>query len=160
MKTLKVGGRRQNLEKYKTGSASIFQAMLKWVLEDSRITSAVTEILNRQQMEEDLGAAGAKLAAAERTTLVRYVRENGKDYCHGCARCRHACPSGVATTAILHALAYHESYGKSVRAREAYAALGPKETASSCRDCGACEKACPYGVAVRSRIREAGRLLA
>jgi len=160
MKTLKVGGRRQNLEKYKTGSASIFQAMLKWVLEDSRITSAVTEILNRQQMEEDLGAAGAKLAAAERTTLVRYVRENGKDYCHGCARCRHACPLGVATTAILHALAYEESYGKSARARDAYAALGPRETASACRDCGACERSCPYGVAVRSRIREAARLLA
>jgi predicted aldo/keto reductase-like oxidoreductase len=160
MKTLKVGGRRQNLEKYKTGTASLFQAMLKWVLADARVASAVTEILNRQQMEEDLGAAGAKLAAAERTTLVRYVRENGKDYCHSCARCRRACPLGVATTAILHALAYAESYGKTDRARDSYASLGSGERASACRDCGACEKACPYGVAVRSRVREAGRILA
>jgi len=160
MKTLKVGGRRQNLEKYKTGTASLYQAMLKWVLADARVASAVTEILNRQQMEEDLGAAGAKLAAAERTTLVRYVCENGKNYCHGCARCRRACPSGVATTAILHALAYAESYGKTDRARDSYAALGSGERASACRDCGACEKACPYGVAVRSRVREAGRILA
>ena len=160
MKTLKVGGRRQNLEKYKTGSASIFQAMLKWVLEDSRVTSAVTEILNERQMEEDLGAAGTRLTGAEERTLTRFVSENGKDYCHACARCRQACPSGVATTAILHALAYHESYGKSGRAREAYAALGSGERASACRDCGACERSCPYGVAVRSRIREAGRLLA
>lgn len=160
MKTLKVGGRRQNLEKYKTGTASLYQAMLKWVLADVRVASAVTEILNRQQMEEDLGAAGAKLAAAERTTLARYVRENGKDYCHGCARCRRACPSGVATTAILHALAYAESYGKTYRARDSYASLGSGERASACRDCGACEKACPYGVAVRSKIREAARLLA
>ena len=160
MKTLKVGGRRQNLEKYKTGTASLYQAMLKWVLADARVASAVTEILNRQQLEEDLGAAGAKLAAAERTTLVRYVRENGKDYCHGCARCRRACPSGVATTAILHALAYAESYGKTDRARDFYASLGSGEKASACRDCGACEKACPYGVAVRSRVKEAGRILA
>ena len=160
MKTLKVGGRRQDLEKYKTGATSIFQAMLKWVLEDSRVASAVTEILNERQMEEDLGAAGARLTGAEERTLARFVRERGQDYCHGCARCRRACPSGVATTAILHALAYEESYGKSGRAREAYAALGPKETASACRDCGTCEKACPYGVAVRSRIREAARLLA
>ena len=29
MKTLKVGGKRQNLEKYKTGTTSILQAMLK-----------------------------------------------------------------------------------------------------------------------------------
>jgi predicted aldo/keto reductase-like oxidoreductase len=159
MKTLKVGGRRQNLEKYKTGTASLYQAMLKWVLDDERVTSAVTEILNRQQMEEDLGAVGAKLAAAERTTLIRYVRENGKDYCHGCARCRRACPSGVATTAILRALAYHESYGKTGRGRDSYVSLETGEKASACRDCGECEKACPYGVAVRFRIREAARLL-
>ncbi|OGD27672.1 MAG: hypothetical protein A2V57_01125 [Candidatus Aminicenantes bacterium RBG_19FT_COMBO_65_30] len=160
MKTLKVGGRRQDLEKYRTGAVSLYQAMLKWVLDDERVTSAVTEILNRRQMEEDLGAAGAKLAAAERTALVRYVGENGTDYCHGCARCRRACPAGVATTAILRALAYHESYGKTGRARDSYASLGSGENASACRDCGACEKACPYGVAVRSRVREAGRILA
>ena len=123
MKTLKVGGRRQDLERYRTGSVSLYQAMLKWVLDDTRVTSAVTEILNRQQMEEDLGAAGAKLAAAERRTLARYVRENGADYCHGCAGCRRACPAGVDSPAILRALAYHESFGKSERAREVYASV-------------------------------------
>jgi hypothetical protein len=58
MKTLKVGGRRQNLEKYKAGTTSIYQAMLKWVLENRNVTSAATEILNYQQMEEDLGVVG------------------------------------------------------------------------------------------------------
>ena len=159
MKTLKVGGRRQDLEKYRTGAASVYQAMLKWVLEDTRVTSAVTEILNRRQMEEDLEAAGSKLAADERATLVRYVRENGTDYCHGCGRCRQACPSGLATTDILRALAYKESYGKDGRAKELYAGLAPAEMASACRDCGACDKACPYGVAVRTKIKEAARLL-
>jgi len=160
MKTLKVGGRRQDLKDHKTGASSIYQAMLKWVLGDARVASAVTEILNRQQMEEDLGAAGAKLTNTERMALVRFVRETGADYCHGCARCRRACPSGVATPDILRALAYRESYGKSGRARDLYASLAAGETASACRDCGACEKACPYGVAVRARIREAARLLA
>jgi uncharacterized protein len=159
MKTLKVGGRRQDLDKYRTGEASVFQAMLKWVLDDARVASAVTEILNRQQMEEDLGAVGAKLSGAERKALLGLVRDRGADHCHGCADCRRACPSGVATTAILRAFAYLESYGKGGRARAAYAALGPGERASACRDCGACERACPYGVAVRSRVREAGRLL-
>jgi predicted aldo/keto reductase-like oxidoreductase len=159
MKTLKVGGRRQNLEKYRTGAGSIYQTMLRWVLDDTRVASAVTEILNRQQMEEDLGAAGSKLAEAERATLVRYVRENGADYCHGCARCRRACPEGIATTEILRALAYAKSYGKTARAREAYASLESIEKADACRDCGACEGACPYDVSVRRRIREAGRLL-
>ena len=160
MKTLKVGGLRQDLEKYRTGAASLYQAMLKWVLDDTRVASAVTEILNRRQMEEDLGAAGAKLAAAERATLVRYVRENGTDYCHGCAGCRRACPEGIDTTAILHAFAYRESYGKTERARGAFAAASFGEKGPACRDCGACEKACPYGVAVRARVRKARSVLA
>jgi uncharacterized protein len=160
MKTLKVGGRRQDLTRYRTGATTLYQAMLKWVLADPNVTSALIEILSHDQMEEDLGAVGAPLTGAETGTLERYVAENGRDYCHGCTSCRRACPSGLATTAILHALAYHESYGKTERAREAYAALEPGEKASGCRDCGACEAACPYGVRVRTRILEADRLLA
>ncbi len=159
MKTLKVGGRRQDLGRYRTGETTLYQAMLKWVLADPNVTSALIEILSHEQMEEDLGAVAAPLTAAEMRTLERYVSENGCDYCHGCTACRRACLSGVATTAILHALAYHESYGKTSRARAAYQALEPEERGSGCRDCGACEAACPYGVRVRARLREAERLL-
>ena len=94
------------------GRSSIFQAMLKWVLDDSRVASAVTEILN----EPDGGGPRRRRDEADRGREedAGPIRpEKGKDYCHGCARCRRACPAGVATTAILHALAYEESYGKS-----------------------------------------------
>jgi len=160
MKTLKVGGRRQDLARYKANAASLYQAMLMWVLDDPHVASAVTEILNRSQMEEDLGAAGRKLAADEREALVRYVRENGAGYCHGCAGCRRACPAGVDSPAILRAMAYLESFDKRDRAREEYAAAVEGQAGAVCRDCGACEKACPYGVPVRSRVREARRVLA
>jgi predicted aldo/keto reductase-like oxidoreductase len=159
MKTLKVGGRRQDLGRYRTGAASLYQAMLKWALDDERVASAVTEILNRQQMEEDLGAAGTKLSGAERAILARYVRESSAGYCQSCARCRRACPAGIDTTGILRALAYHESYGKTDRARAVYVGIETGGRTAACRDCGACEKACPARVPVRSRIREAARLL-
>lgn len=58
MKTLKVGGRRQNLEKYKTGSTTTYQAMLKWVLENKYISSALIEMLTYDQMEEDMAVIG------------------------------------------------------------------------------------------------------
>ena len=160
MKTLKVGGRRQNLDRYRAGTTSVFQAMLKWVLEDRRVASAVTEILNRQQMEEDLAAAGTPLTSQERAALWLHVAENGRDYCRLCARCRRSCPSRLATTEILRLLAYHESYGKTDAARAAYAALAPEETAPACRDCGSCEKACPYGVRIREGLRRAHSILA
>jgi len=159
MKTLKVGGRRQNLERYRTGDVSLFQAMLKWALEEKAVSSAVTEMLNRRQMEEDLAVAGRPLTVDERTTLFRHVAENGRDYCHLCGRCQAGCPSGIATADILRYLAYHESYGKSAAARAHYSKLYPGTTAPACRDCGRCESFCRFGVRVRDRIQKAHQIL-
>lgn len=160
MKTLKVGGRRQNLEKYKTGNTTLCQAMLKWVLENKNIASAVTEMLNREEMEEDLRVAGAALQEEERKTLFRYVAENSLDYCHMCGRCQAHCPQQISTAEILRCLAYQESYGKKERAGRLYAELEAEKKAPFCTDCALCEKVCPYGVRVRKRIRQAHAALA
>jgi hypothetical protein len=160
MKTLKVGGRRQDLAKYRTGSISLYQAMLKWVLENKNVASVVTEILNRDQMEEDLAVPGTALSAEVRKTLFGYVAENSRDYCHMCGRCERQCPSQIATTEILRFLAYYESYEKRGPAKTAYAEINPGRTAQACRSCGRCEKVCPYSVRVQRKIREAHAVLA
>jgi len=54
MKTLKIGRRRQNLEKYKSGTTSSYQAALKWALESQEIASVAIEMLTFDQLEEDL----------------------------------------------------------------------------------------------------------
>jgi hypothetical protein len=159
MKTLKIGGRRQNLEKYRTGTTTIYQAMLKWVLENRDISSAVIEMLTFEELEEDLGVLGNPLSAMERRNLFRYVLENSKDYCHMCGSCRKTCPSRIETTSILRYLAYYEGYNKFHMAKEAYSRLKPFQTASSCTNCGECENVCPYGVSIRNKIREAHFLL-
>lgn len=56
IKTLKVGGRRQNLGKYMPGSTSRFQASLKWALDNPDISGVATEMLNFKELEEDLAA--------------------------------------------------------------------------------------------------------
>jgi len=58
MKTLKVGGRRQKLEKYEDGTASSYQAMLKWALSNPDISSVATEMMNFRELEEDLAVVG------------------------------------------------------------------------------------------------------
>lgn len=159
MKTLKVGGKRQNLEKFETGTTSIFQAMLKWVLENRNISSVVTEMLTFGQMEEDLAVVGQSLSEKERKSLFRYVLENSKDYCHLCGLCESRCPNHIKTTFILHCLAYYESYRKVSLARKAYSRMNPAQIAVSCQNCGECEKVCPYGISIRKRIREAHETL-
>jgi predicted aldo/keto reductase-like oxidoreductase len=153
-----VGGKRQNLEKYKTGNISIFQAMLKWALENQEISSVVTEILTFQQMEEDLAIVGQSLSEEERKTLYSFVAQNSKDYCHMCSRCENSCPEGIRTTEILRCLAYFESYGKTLKARQAYSRLPSRVTVEACQDCGLCEARCPYNVSVRARINQAHTL--
>ena len=160
MKTLKVGGKRQNLENYRTGTTSIFQAMLKWALENEQVSSVVTEMLTFDQLEEDLAVVDQGLSTKERKTLLRYVFENSADYCHLCGLCESHCPNRIKTTFILHCLAYYESYGKISTAKKAYSRLKPLQTASSCQNCGTCERVCPYGVSVHRRIRDADYYLA
>ena len=159
MKTLKIGGRRQSLEKYKTGTTTLYQAMLKWVLENRDISSAVIEMLSFEEMEEDLGVIGKPLSEKERRNLFRFVVENSTDYCHMCGLCQKNCPSRIKTTSILRYLAYHEGYAKTRLAKESYSSLKPWHTVTACQNCGECEKSCPYGVPVREKIREAHLLL-
>jgi predicted aldo/keto reductase-like oxidoreductase len=133
--------------------------MLKWALENKNLTAVVTEMLNHDQMREDLAAVGSPLSAAERKFLFLHVAEHTKDYCHLCGTCQKTCPSRIRTTDILRYLAYAESYGKTASAKTLYARLAPEQTAFACRDCGACQNQCPYGVDVRKRIAVAHQIL-
>jgi predicted aldo/keto reductase-like oxidoreductase len=160
MKVLKVGGRRQDLAGYATGGATLFQAMLKWALADDRVAAVVTEILNESQMEEDLAVVGRPLTVADRRILHDHVAANARGTCHFCGQCQAACPAGVRTADISRCLAYAESYGKTERARSEFREIPDERGARACRDCGACERACPYGLSVRDRTRRASGLFA
>jgi len=91
--------------------------------------------------------------------LFAHVTAARKDYCHMCGLCRAACPAGIRTTDILRALAYADSYGKRARAVREYSEIRPGTSASACLNCGTCEKACPYRIPVRSKLRRAEALL-
>jgi len=159
MKTLKVGGRRQNLDPYKTGSTSLYQAMLKWALQNQHVTSVLTEMLNRTQLEEDLSVINSPLTEKEQKNLIQFAAENSKDYCHMCGICQDLCPQGIETTSILRYLAYYEGYNKQKRARTMYSRLSSEKTAKACVECRTCDQHCPYGVSVSRRIHEADSLL-
>lgn len=157
MKVLKIGGRRQDLANYRKDGSSLYQAMLKWALENDKLSAAVIEIMNDDEMNEDLGAVGRALAPAERRLLHAHVSANARSFCHSCGLCQAACPEKIPTADIARCFAYAESYGKGARARAEWASL--KTSTAACRDCGACERACPYGLPVRERTRRAKELL-
>jgi len=160
MKTLKIGGRRQDLSVYQSKGSTLIQAMLKWVLENEHISAVVTEILNEEQMEQDLAVVGVPLSPADQRMLYVHVAANAREYCHFCGLCQAACPAGVRTADLSRCLAYHESYGKTGHARARFGEIMAMGGVPACGNCGACKRACPYGLDVRERTQRAAAALA
>jgi len=153
------GGSFQKLDRYLTGDTTVPQAKLKWVLENDAVGTIVSELLNADILKENLAVVGTGLTRRERSALYRYADATSSDHCRMCGTCQEACPNGVATTDIQRYLAYHDGYGKRTLARRSYAALPAGARASRCRDCGACEQACPYGVTIRQHLHRAMQVL-
>lgn len=160
MKTLKHGGKLQNLKKFQSKDISIFQSMFKWALDNPDISSVTTEILSFDQMEEDLAVAGSSLTEEERRNLYALVAENGKDYCHMCGLCTRECPKHIPISDIFRYMMYFENYGKEEQARHIYSKIPDAIRPQSCQECGVCEQACAYGVRVRQQLKKAARILA
>ena len=159
MKTLKSGSKFQDLSSY-TDGVSLYQAMIRWVLDNPNVSSVVTEIMTFEQMEEDLAAARQPLSRQEMGLLLRHVAENAGDYCHSCGSCRMGCPADIPVPDIFRFSAYLEIYGKKEMARRAYSRLSAGQRANNCRDCSACERNCPWGLPVREKLRRSHSLLA
>lgn len=167
MKTLAVGKNftqdqrlRERVKSYLPDNGSIAQALLKYVLATPGVTAAVPLMRNHDQLIEDIGASGGKLTARERKGLEIFVSIMSADYCRMCGACEHACPRGVAIPDILRYSAYYAGYGEARRATQLYAQLEPERKASRCDSCGECEIACPYGLSVVTKLREAHQMLA
>jgi predicted aldo/keto reductase-like oxidoreductase len=115
-----------------------------------------------QMIDEYLGASGStRVSRKDLELLGRYASKNGAAYCqHGCSLCEGACPAGVEISEVLRNRMYAVDYRDSALAREDYAKL--PRGASACLSCdrSPCAGACPNGINIAARTREAVRSLA
>jgi predicted aldo/keto reductase-like oxidoreductase len=151
---------REVLRQYWGEGRSAAQAMLKWILAQPGITAAVPHCANVQQADENCAAAGAKLAAWEKEGLEALAGALSSDYCRLCRSCEACCPRGLPVADLLRYRMYALAYGQRQGARQLYGALPGERQASACDGCGACERACPYELPVRSMLAEAHSVLA
>jgi predicted aldo/keto reductase-like oxidoreductase len=143
------------------GQANLFQAAIKWSLSRDYVTAAVVCIANYDEATEDLAAAReASLSGRDARALDTYRTLAGANVCRGCGSCERACPRRVAISDILRFATYAEGYGQHTAARAKYRALPEMSTHLACRECWACEAACPYGLGIRRHLRRAHELLA
>ncbi len=133
--------------------AEVKAAALKFVLADPRVHTLNLAFNTFGDVQSFLALSGAGLNGTEQGLLASYERDCGSLYCrHACGLCEADCPSGVPVNTIMRFNHYFEVQGSERFAMAEYAALETAR-ADACRTCqGYCEKACPYGVPVRTLL--------
>jgi predicted aldo/keto reductase-like oxidoreductase len=133
--------------------AEIKAAALKFVLADPRVHTLNLAFNTFEDVQNLLPLSGSGLGQKEQGLLASFERECGSLYCrHACGVCESQCPSGVPVNTIMRYNHYFEAQGSEKFAMEKYAALETAK-ADACRSCeGWCERACPYGVPVRTLL--------
>lgn len=140
---------------------SLWAASLKDLYRRDKMHVAFITFKSHEAIEAHTRVVGQLPERAEAESLDAYVAAHRSEVCVGCATCTDACPQGVAIPDILRFSRYYaQECGEAAAARGLYRALPPGRTAAACRDCGACERACPSGLPVRRFLQEAHRALA
>ena len=160
MKTLR-GARLNDMRPYEHGGASFAQAAFRWTLASPNVDALVVTMNSAAQVDEYLGASGAReLARGDGALLRRYAVRSAATQCrYGCDACLASCPSQVPISDVLRTRMYAEDYGDPVLARREYAELGGG--AEACLSCAEtrCAAACPHGLDVPELTRRTARLL-
>jgi predicted aldo/keto reductase-like oxidoreductase len=145
-----------------TGKWNKYQAVLKAVWADSRITAAVSHMTDLKQLRENIAAAvdQSKLGQMEQRALDRYAELTRSYACHGCD---HLCGAAVAAPVqiahTLRSLTYHDAYGDPAKARRVFQELPEHARRLSDVDFSGASAACPHGVDVAQLMQRAARVL-
>lgn len=143
------------------GSHNLYQAMIKWILQNPDVTACAVGMDTVQQVIENAGAVVSREITAEQEKLLElYTNIANKDYCRLCETCLPHCPNGVAIADIQRFRMYHNNYKWKNYAKNLYNELPNCKKVTNCDDCGVCENYCPYQLAIREKLRDAHTLLA
>ncbi len=127
------------------------EAAIRFVINNPDANTVCLPFKSINDIERWGANSGKPLTREHDAMLDRYRRNFGSLNCRfGCRECASACPHQVQVSTIMRYNYYFQNKGQEKYAMEKYAGL-PGRRAEVCRDCpGYCEKACPYGVRVRT----------
>jgi predicted aldo/keto reductase-like oxidoreductase len=142
--------------------ADLQTAYLKKLLANPSVTTVLKGIGSFEMFDRYVQAINEPLAFTEDRALYRYAQANRSRNCMMCGDCRRACPLNVDVPTIVRCKDYyHDQLGDVQTARAAWAGIPASQTGSeACRDCTACERACPNGIAIRERLAAARQIFA
>ena len=144
-----------------SGRWNKYQAVLKAVWADDRITGLVSEMDTLDKVRENVAAAvdQNKLGALDTEAVQKYAEATRRFACDGCDHlCGPAVDAPVQIADTLRLLTYHDTYGKPEAARTLFAQLPESARRIAGVDYAPANRACPHGVDVAAHMRRAAKL--
>jgi uncharacterized protein len=151
---------RAEVEKHLGKDGKWGAAVTKTVLSYPGVSAVTPRCANYQQFVDNVSAEGLQPTPQEMGAIEVLRRFVKAEQCSYCGACLKACPRGIAISDTLRYATYCSAYGLTAEARRLHARIPRERRAERCQDCGACESACPQGLKVRAKLREAAVLLA
>lgn len=144
-----------------TGKWNKFQAVMKAVWEDERISAAVSQMDTFEKLKENVAAAvdKSKLSSLERESIDKYAAATRGLACDGCDHlCNPAVDAPVQIGATMRYLMYHDVYGQDELARELFHKLPPEAQSLDRVDFSPANRVCPNGLDVAHHMARAAKL--
>ena len=130
-------------------------AALKWVLQDTNVTTVIAGMKTLEHVRQMMPVMGMKLTGADARIVQRYSQAIDTYYCRLCAKCEPTCPKGVQISVVNRALMYAKGYGEYSLAKATFfEAAG----AALCSTCTGCVARCVNGLNIAGKMRQAGSL--
>ncbi len=142
----------------KTGKWDKFQAVMKAVWADERITSIVSHMDTFEKVKANAAAAMSRgeMGSADWESLDKYAKATRHLACDGCDHhCRAAIDRPVQIGTAMRLLMYHDAYGETAKAKALFDGLDADTRALASVDFSGCRDACPHGVDVAHHMTRA-----
>lgn len=137
------------------GSNIMHTAVLKWVLRNDNIATAIPGFSNYQQMEEDFSVAyDLEYTPEEKLFLEDRNVKLAMGYCHQCYKCVPTCLKEVDIPTLMRTYMYAACYTNFYQARDALNSIPKGKDISVCRSCKTCKAVCVNRIDIGKRIDE------
>ncbi len=132
------------------------KAALKWVLNDSNVTTAIPGFTTFDQIEEDVAVMSDIEMTEKEIQDLRLGEQAGGLYCQQCGQCESGCALQLPIPSLMRSYMYAYGYRNLEAAHDLVTSLDLPE--NPCSSCVSCTSVCAKGFDLSGRIRDIVRL--
>jgi aryl-alcohol dehydrogenase-like predicted oxidoreductase len=130
-------------------------AVLKWVLQNESITTAIPGYTNFEQLNQSFSVAYDIQFTPEEEL---YLQENkvhfASEFCRQCGECRASCFKGVDVPTLMRVHMYAACYSNLYQARATLDEIVEEESLKNCVGCATCSIKCINGIDIAANLSE------